>query len=123
MNARILSPEESVTRLEFLGLPLIGPAMRPDDAQIVVVEDKGRIVATMAVIRVVHYENCWVDPEYRANAGAVRKLLRAAKDAARKWAPMWIWGASDTDHVEVLLKKLGGVKMDVKSFALPVEGT
>ena len=87
MNARILPPEEW-DKLSVTGLLTIGQTVRPEDIQIVVVEDGERIVSTMAVLRVTHFESLWIDPEYADIArGSVRAVVigagRAIGSAAR----------------------------------------
>ncbi len=121
MMARIL-PREEWSKLDVSGMPLIGPTLRNEDVQIIAVEDGSRLVATMAVIRVTHMESLWIDPEYRGNAGLVRMLLKQAVSAAKKWTDKWIWGASDTEHMNDIIKRVGGIQLPIQSFMIPVGG-
>ena len=121
MKARVLSPEEWST-LDVSGMPQIGPTLRDDDVQIVAVEDEGRVVATMAVLRVTHFESLWIDPAYRGNAGVARRLLKRAIEAAKKWTDSWVWGASDTAHMSDIIKRCSGNAVPVESFIIPIGG-
>jgi hypothetical protein len=120
MKARVL-PREEWSRLEVTQLPQIGPLMRPEDVQIVVVEVGERIISTIAVLRVTHFEDLWIDPEYRGNAGAARRLLKVAISEARRFST-WAWGSSDTEHMTDIIERAGGVPLPVKSFAIPLGG-
>jgi len=116
---RVLPPEEW-HKLSVTDMTNIGPAFRPEDVQIVVVEDEGRIVATLGAFRVCHLEGLWIDPEYRGNAGMARKLMKGAVSAVRKWNDEWAYGASGTDHMNDIMQRMGGVKMPVETFVIPV---
>lgn len=120
MRARVL-PREEWGRLEVTKLPQIGPQMRPEDVQIVVVEAGDRIISTMAVLRVTHFESLWIDPEYRGNPGMARHLIKEALSAGRKWSD-WAWGASDTEHMTDIIERIGGVPLPVNSFIIPLGG-
>lgn len=119
MKARVL-PREEWGKLEVSGIPQIGLTLRPEDVQVLVVEDGGRVVATMGVFRVTHFESLWIDPEYRGNAGLGRRLIKAGIEAARKWATDWAWGASGTDHMDSIMSRMGGQKVPVSTFVVPI---
>jgi hypothetical protein len=121
MIARIL-PREEWGKLDVTALPQIGPTLRPEDVQIAVVEDQDKIVATMAVLRVAHLESLWIAPEYRGNAGLGRRLLKTAIKAAKLWTDSWIWGASDTAHMDDVIGRVGGVPLPLNSFMIPIGG-
>lgn len=121
MKARILPPEEYAKLKALTGLEQIGTTLRPEDCQVIVVEDGERVVATMGVFRVTHFESLWIDPEYRGNAGLGRRLIKAGIEAARKWATDWAWGASGTEHMDDVLERLGGIKTSVTSYMVPIQ--
>jgi GNAT superfamily N-acetyltransferase len=121
MISRILPPDEW-HRLSITQFEQIGPTMRPEDVQIVVVEDGERIVATMAVLRVTHFESLWIDPEYRGNAGLGRRLVKAAVQAAKTWTDKWVWGTSESGHMDDITRRLGGVQVPVQTFMIPLGG-
>lgn len=120
MISRIL-PVEEWFRLEKIGLPQLGPTMRPEDVQVVVCEDKGNIVAVQTVARVTHFEGLWIDPAYRGSPTLANVLWRASITAARKWAN-WVWGASDTDHMTDIIKRVGGIQLPIQSFMIHLGG-
>jgi hypothetical protein len=119
MKTRILPPEEWV-KLKT-AFPPLGTTLRPGDSQVIVVEDGDRIVASLEVIRVTHFESLWIDPEYTGNAGLVSRLMKAAIDAARKWTDEWVWGASGTSKMNTYLYRMGGRKMPVETFVVPLQ--
>lgn len=120
MIARVL-PREEWSRLAVTGFPLLGSTLRPEDSEVVVIEDEGRIVASMGTFRVTHFESLWIAPEYRGNAGLARRLMKAGVKSAKKWADEWVWGTSGTDHMNGILERVGGEKMPVDSFAVPLK--
>jgi len=38
----------------------------------------------------------------------------------RKWNDEWAYGASGTDHMNDIMQRMGGVKMPVETFVIPV---
>jgi len=121
MNARILSREEW-EKLAVTGFEQLGKTLRPEDSQIAVVEEDGKIVATLGVFRVTHFESLWIAPEYRGNAGVVRRLVKAAVSAARKWTDNWVWGASDTPQMDDVIGRTGGVQLPIHTYMIPLGG-
>jgi hypothetical protein len=117
MKARILPPSEW-HRLDVTQLAQIGGTMRPEDIDIAVVEDKGEIVSTMAILRVTHFESLWISPKHRGNAGMTRRLLKVAVKAAKP--AMWAWGCSDTEHMADVIQRIGGIKVPVESYIIPL---
>lgn len=118
LNTRLLPPEEW-NRLQT-GFPPLGTTLRDGDAQVLVVEDGDRIVASLGVFRITHFESLWIDPEYKGNVGVARRLMRAAVEAARKWTDQWVWGASGTAKMNTILYRMGGRKMPVDTFVVPL---
>ncbi len=121
MKARVL-PREEWAKLEVSGIPQIGLTLRPEDVQILVVEDGERVVATMGVFRVTHFESLWIDPEYRGNAGLGRRLIKAGIEAARKWTDRWVWGASDTEHMNDIISRIGGKPLPIQTHIIHMGG-
>ena len=121
MIARVL-PESEWSKLAVTGFAQIGPTLRPEDVQIIVVEDGSKIVATMGVLRVTHFESLWIDPAYRGNAGLGRRLLKAGIQAARKWTDSWVWGASDTERMDKIIGRTGGKYLPITSYVIPIGG-
>lgn len=119
MKARVL-PREEWGKLDVSGFPTVGSSLRPEDSEVVVVEDGDKIVATMSTFRVTHFESLWVDPEYRGNAGVARMLLKAGIQSAKKWTDEWVWGSSGTDHMDDILTRVGAKKMPVSTFVVPI---
>lgn len=120
MIARVLDPSEWGKLADTTKLPQIGPTMRPEDVKIIAVQDGDQIVATMAVLRVVHLESLWISPTYRGNASLGRQLIRKACELANRWTDKWVWGASDTPHMTDIIKRVGGIQIPVESFMIPV---
>lgn len=120
MNVRLL-PRSEWDRLSVTGTPVIGSTLEPEDAVVIVVEDEGRIVATMEAFRVTHFDGLWIDPDYRGNAGLGRKLIKAGIDAAKSLgATDWAWATSGTDHMDDVLSRMGGRKMPVETYVVPL---
>lgn len=121
MQSRIL-PVDEWDKLDVTQFDQIAPTLRPEDVQVVVVEDGGRIVSSMVVMRVVHFESLWIDPEYRGHPTLAKRLLAESIEAARKWASKWVWGCSNTDHMDDIIKRVSGQKMAVDSYIIPLGG-
>jgi hypothetical protein len=121
VKARVL-PKEEWGKLSVTGIAPIETTLRPEDVQIVVVEDGDRIVASMGTFRVTHFEGLWIDPEYRGNAGLGRRLMKAGIQAAKKWTDRWVWGASDTHHMNDIIRRVGGVKLPIETFIIEIGG-
>jgi hypothetical protein len=114
MRTRVLEPSEW-QRLGA-GFPQFLQYVRPEDIEIVVVEDDDdEIAASMGVMRTTHLE-----PKYRGNAGVVRQLLRGTADAAQRWGASWLLAFAADDAVRQHLTRLGGVKLPVDSYVLKV---
>ena len=92
--------------------------VNPEDVRVVVVEDGGEIVATMAVLRVPHWECFWMAPEKVGNAGVTRALLKAALTEAAEFAPHWILANSDSEQTNKTLQRLGGEWLPVHTYML-----
>lgn len=122
MRARILNPEEW-PRLEGHDLSALLPYVVPQHTAVVVVEDDaGDIVATVADLRATHFEGLWLAPEHRGNAGVFRTLIREAYALPRKRGETWVFGGAGRGdaRMKMLCRRLGGQPLPVEFFALPV---
>lgn len=99
------------------------PHVQPSDVQILVVEDGDRIVATWAVMRIVHVEGIWIDAEYRGRVGVARRLYLATMAAARQWTTGWAMTGADSDEVRALLARAGAQQIPMDTYVLPLKGT
>ena len=116
MIARIL-PEWERDRLSVeTGVPHVFSFVPPRDVQVVVVEDGGEIVGTVAVLRMTHLEGLWISPERRANPGLVRHLLRTALEAAKP--AEWIVAGVPGDEMKGILKRMGAHPVSAEMFLL-----
>lgn len=118
MIARVL-PQEEWSKLDVSQIPPLWTTLRPEDAQMVVVEDGGKVVAMLGALRITHFEGLWIDPDYRGNPGVCRRLLRESVKAARRWATDWAIGYSGTDQMNDVLERVGGRKMPVDTYVVP----
>ena len=122
MKARILKPEEW-GRINSPELPELLPYVEPENIAVVVVEDDaGEIVASVAALQVTHFEGLWINPEYRGNAGVFRSLIRQAYAVPRSRDEHWVLGGAGMgdDQMGALCKRLGGHPLSVEFFAMPV---
>ena len=116
MIGRVLSKDEW-GRLDVTELPQIS-SVKPKEIDVVVVEHDGKIVASMEVLRVTHFESLWIDPEHRGNPALARQLLKTAITSSQQWEDRFAWGASATDHMSDILERVGGTKLPIESFIL-----
>lgn len=114
-------PPEEYASLERTGIPLF-PGIRQEDVAVVVVEDGGKVVACMSVLRATHFEGAWIDPEHR-NAGVTRGLLNLAKEIAKsRWENDWVFAGAADDKMRDVIGRLGGVALPMDSFVLSLGG-
>jgi hypothetical protein len=116
MIARILPEQERGRLTAETGVPQVFAFVPPRDVQVVVVEDGGEIVGTVAVLRMTHLEGLWVSPERRGNPGLVRHLLRTALEAAKP--AEWIVAGVPGDEMRGILRRLGAHPMSAEMFLL-----
>jgi GNAT superfamily N-acetyltransferase len=116
MKARILTVDEW-GKLDQTQLPALLPFVSPENIAIVVVEDEGEVVASMAVLRATHFEGAWIKPTHR-NAGVTRALLRHATALARVRGEHWVFGGSADERMTHLMEKLGGQQVPMELYAL-----
>ena len=91
-------------------------SVHPEDVRVIVVEEAGEIVATMAVMRMTHLECFWMAPYKAGNAGITRALLRGAFEAASEFAPNWFLANSDGPEMSETLERLGAEQVFVHTF-------
>ncbi len=121
MSIRVL-PHEEWDKLSETQLPPLLPFVRPEDIDIVVAEDGGRVVGSLAVLRVTHLEGLWIDHGHEGNPGIGRGLMNAAFALARRTAPGWAIGGAVSDQMRDILGRLGAVKIPMDSYAVKVGG-
>lgn len=125
MKARIL-PLNEWGRIKDTEIAALLPYVDSQNVAVVVVEDGERIVARWCVFQATHFEGLWIDPEYRGNAGVVRPLLRQAYALPQMRGERWAFsGAEDgpDEQIDRLLRKLGGKRVSIRFYAVPVNGT
>lgn len=123
MRARILPPEEWA-RVEG-DMPMLLPYVEPQNIAIVAVEDdEGKIIGCLSALQVTHLEGVWIAPEHRGHGGALRALLRQACAIPNARGEHWVFGgAADGDAVmDRYVRRLGGVPMPLRFYAMRVEG-
>lgn len=119
MRVRVLDGDRSCLD----GMPFPDPAqvLPPELVRTVVVEEGGKVVATMSVMQVPYIEAVWLDPEHR-NAGVVRALVRSTWNAAMETGAKWGFSAAADDAVASILSRLGGKPLPVSLYVMPFEG-
>jgi hypothetical protein len=121
VKARILPPEEW-PRLAGTEAETVWPRLNPENTQILVVEEDGRVVACWAFLRVVHAECLWVAPTHRGAFSVARRLLRGLREIAAGWGVEKVITGSVSPQVTGLIRQVGGVPLPCESFVLPAEG-
>lgn len=118
---RVLPPHEW-PKVEQSGIAALAKYVRPEDIRVVAVEDdSGKVVACMGVLRAVHLEGAWIDPEYR-NAGVTRALLRASNAVAAEWAGDMVFAGAADEHMRDVLDRLGASSLPVEWYVLRLGG-
>lgn len=123
MRTRVLKPEEW-SRINTPELPNLLPYVEPQNVSVVVVEDDaGEIVASVAAMLTTHFEGLWIDPAYRGNPGVVRSLIRELYGVPRARAEHWAFATAGEDNtrMETVCRRLGGRQMPpVKFYVMPL---
>lgn len=122
MRARILGADQWEAGLAGTELPPLLPHVHPDNAAMVIVENGNQVVASMAVLRVSHFEGAWIAPEWRGNAAVVRALLRHSCAVANARGDSFVLAGAADEPVRALLGKMGGAKLPMDFFALSLKG-
>jgi hypothetical protein len=121
MTTRILPPEEWAT-LADTEAGAFAHLLPPGSASILVVEDDGRIVATWALITMMHAEGLWIAPAYRGRFGVVKRLLVGMRRLAQSLGCTSVQTGAITPDVEDLIHRLGGQPLPGRAFVLPMQG-
>lgn len=121
MIARIL-PRDEWGRLTGSNVPMFG-SVRPEDVDIVVVEDGDKIIACLTVLRITHFEGVWIDPESKG-LGVTRALLRLAIELARVRGDDWVMGAAENgdERMAKVLDKMGAVRVGLTPYVIALGG-
>ena len=121
MRTRIL-PAEEWAKLHVTELPELLHYINPANADVVVVEDEdGKLVGSLAVLRVTHFEGVWVAPEYRGRY-VLANLLNKAEAIAEDRGETWVLGAAKDDDklMDDLIRRRGGVPLPLRVYTMPV---
>ena len=119
MTTRIL-PVEEWERLDGTELEHVWPILHPEHASILVIEDGDRIVACWAVIRYVHVEGVWIDPEYRHKVGIVKRLLVGMHKIVESLGADRVLTGAVTEDVRQMIATLGGKKLPGDHYVIPL---
>jgi len=120
VRTRVL-PREEWGRLDTTKHPEFWSYVRPEDIEIVVVEDGQDLIASAAVMRSVCIEGLWIEERFRGNAGIARRLGRAVLNSARRWSDFWAFGAVGTEHMHDIMRRLGGKQLPVSVYMLSLK--
>jgi hypothetical protein len=105
MTPRIL-PVAEWHRLKGTALEEAVPHLDPKTTQIIVVQDRGEIVACWAVMLVTHVEGVWIHERYRRRSvRIVRALFEGMYAVARTFGARVVWTGSDSPDVTRILEK------------------
>lgn len=121
MTTRLL-PEDEWARVSHTDLAQFLPYVDPSRAQVIVVEDAGRVVGCWAVVQMTHVEGLWIDPDYRGSVGVARRLWVTTMAAARRVAARWVMTGSQQPEIAQMLLKAGAVQIPMDTFVMPVAG-
>jgi hypothetical protein len=99
-----------------------GTQPQPEASAVAVVEIDGEIVATWAVMSVIHLEGCWIAPEHRRHPAVVKALVTAMFNLLRERAIPQVVTITQTPEVGALAAKLGGQKIPGDLWILTVGG-
>lgn len=121
MTTRVLPPHEW-PRLDGTELETVWPHLDPDQADVIVVEDDGRLVACWALLRVYHVEGVWVDPQYRKRSTVPLRLLEAMRAQCKRLKIPRVVTSALSDDVRKLIVHLRGVVLPGDHYVIPMEG-
>lgn len=114
-----LLPRDEWDRLNGTEMESIWPIL-PDDAQVIVIEDDGALVACWSLFRQLHCEGCYIAPAYRKRTTVARMLLRGLYQVARAMGARSIATAACSDDVKVMLRRMQAVELPGAHFSIPV---
>ncbi len=119
LSSRILPPEEW-ERLAGTEAQDLWPHLKPENAEIHVVEDEGRIVGVWCGLRMMHAECFWIAPEYRGQFGVIMRLWRGLVETAKRWGVSRMETASMNPHVSDMIRRWGGVPVTWEAYIVPI---
>lgn len=120
MTSRIL-PRAEWSKLAGTEAGAFAAQLPQESASILVVEDGGVIVATWALITMVHAEGLWIAPAYRCRFGVAKRLLDGMRQMARSIGCTSVQTAAISDEVAQFIQRLGGSALPGQAFMLPME--
>lgn len=118
-ETRVL-PREEWDRLQGTEAEGVGAMTAPGQAEVIVVERDGEIVACWVLVRIYHVECAWVAPAHRASPPVLKRLVSGMKRLARTKRVTRVISTAMTPEVEQLLIKLHGEEVPGRHFAIPV---
>ncbi len=119
MIARVL-PKGEYERLKETELEKVYPIL-PEGANVVVVEEDGKLLRTWALIPMLHAEGLWASPETRGRAGATRLLLKKAYEVGREMGTNVLLTSSLEEKVDRLIHKVGGIELPGRHFVINIQ--
>lgn len=122
MTSRVLPPEEWA-KLDAVGAETVWPMLDPLRAQILVIEDEGRIVGTLTLMSVLHAECLWIAPSHRKGFGVAKRLLDGMWTSARAHGVRALWSGSLSETMTNILHRIGASEVPGRSFVFPVKGS
>lgn len=124
METRILPPGESVPEANFPEIP----GMSAENKATIAIEQDGKIVACLTVLRATSLEGLWLSPEIRGKAGSMREVRNAligqAASISQAWGNEWAYAAAADDDGKMrrLLKQVKAVKLAIHTYVLRFGG-
>lgn len=94
--------------------------MRHLDADVLVVERDGRLVAVWPMVSLLHADGCWIDEAERKNPAVVSALINGVHEEAVARSASVVLMGSESDQIDGFLTRLGGIVVPGKTFAVPV---
>lgn len=123
MQERILPPHEWF-RLSGTLLETVWPTLDRATSRILVLEDRGQIVACTLFCQMWHLEGTWIAPEHRGRVSLGRRFLRSIRATARRLRVSELWMMATTPESSRLCQKLGPTTaLTCEHFAVQMEKT
>ena len=120
MSARVL-PAAEWSRLSRAPIGALLETLQPQQADVVVVEAEGEVVACCATLKLTHLEGLWISRDHRGGAGVARALLRGLNAVVPDG---WVLAATSHPKVQRMLERIGAerlpVEPDTQSFKVLV---
>jgi N-acetylglutamate synthase-like GNAT family acetyltransferase len=122
VTSRIL-PRDEWSKLAGTEAGAFADRLPVDSASLLVVEDDGQIVATWALVSMVHAEGLWIAPSHRGRFGVVKRLLAGMRAMARSIGCPAVQTAALSSDVADFIARLGGAPLPGQAFVLPLESS